>query len=122
MEIAELSHEQRMALVALVETMAVVDGEVSEEEEQEIGGIAEALGDETYRRLLDEAGRRFPDERRLRAFLPSITDPEARDLIYEKVVEAAQAEPPVGSERAALLEWLARTWDIRVDVQSETEE
>ena len=117
MELKELSHEQQVALVALVEALAVADRRVTEEEEQEINSIADALGDETYRRLLDEAERRFPDEQRLRAFLVTITDQDACDLLFETALEVAAIEPPFGTGRSELLDWLTQTWNIQIDVE-----
>ena len=121
MELNELSHEQQLALVALVEEMASVDRMVTEEEGKEIGGIAEALGDDAYRALLDESERRFANEDQLRAVLAGITDQQVRETIYETALEVADAEPPVGSVRSDLLDWLAKTWNIEVDIQEEGE-
>ena len=117
MEIKDLSREQQVALVALVEALAVTDRNVTDEEAAEIGMIADALGDEPYRQLLDEAEQRFPDQKRLRKFLATITDQESRELIYTTALEAAEVEPPVGAGRSAILDWLATTWAIRVDIQ-----
>ena len=119
MELKELLHEQQVALIALVEALAMADQRVTAEEEKEINVIAGAFGDEAYRRLLDEAERRFPDEQRLRTFLESITDPEVRELLFETALEVAAIEPPLGPGRSGLLDWLARTWSIRVDIQPE---
>ena len=121
MELTELSDDQQVTLVGLIEALAVSERTVATEEEEEINSIAEALGDETYRLLLDEAERRFPDEPRLRAALKAIADQDARELIYEKAIDTVAMEQPVGRARSALLDWLAKAWNIQVDVQGEDE-
>ena len=79
------------------------------------------MGDAPYRELLDEAEKRCPDERRLRSLLSSISNPEARNLIFEKALEASDAEISPDDSRTDLLDWLARIWKIQVDIQPEAE-
>ena len=108
MELTELSDDQQVTLVGLIEALAVSERTVATEEEEEINSIAEALGDETYRP-------------RLRAALKAIADQDARELIYEKAIDTVAMEQPVGRARSALLDWLAKAWNIQVDVQGEDE-
>ena len=70
MTISDLSHDQQVALAALLEWVIASDGVVSAAEGQEIGLIAGELGDDTYRALLDEAEARCPDQRALKDCLP----------------------------------------------------
>ena len=114
MEIGELSHEEQVALVGLLEAVTISDGTVSEGEQQEIGRVAAALGDDTYRELLDEAENRFTDWPALRACLAAIDNPQARELIYGTVMDEALVE--ANSETHARLRWLADTWDIDVEL------
>jgi len=116
MRIENLSHEQRIALVALVEAMAISDGAISEGEERKIGQVAEALGDEAYRSLLDEAEQRFADREQLREFLKTVTDAAAQELIYGAVMEEAVTVPSVDHAASELLNWLKGAWDIRVEM------
>jgi len=120
MDLPNFSAEEKLALVALLKLCVAADGEVSEEELNEIGQVAAALGDEEYRRLVDEADRRFRNDEDLRAFLRTIGRQEARDTIYGVVLEAAASEALQGPE-PELLDWLAEAWGIQVEVVGETE-
>lgn len=114
MELADLTHEERIALVALIEMVLESDATVSGEEREVVGAIDEALGGE-YRRLADEIDRRFRDEEAVKAFLPSIARQEARELIYGTALQAAIPEV-VNARESQLLDWLADIWDVKVRV------
>ena len=78
MTIKELAHNQKVALVALLEVLAVRDKAVSEGQERVIGNVAAELGDEEYRRLLDEAEMKFSDVESLKRFLKTIDEKPAQ--------------------------------------------
>ena len=118
MEIRDLTHDERLALVALIEIVVEADRNVSEEEILELGLVGSELGAEEYDRLADLANERFPDEDALKAFLPSITRQEARELIYGQVLDAA-VEDGVDVLESELLDWLAKAWNVRVEIIDE---
>jgi hypothetical protein len=117
MTLNELTYEQKVALAAMVEAVAILDGDVSEAEGRKIGGIALELGEEEYRGLLDEAESRFADVDALKEFLGSVKDQEARDLIYGTVLDEAMAEPTVDVSASELLKWLATEWQVQVQIE-----
>jgi hypothetical protein len=86
---------------------------VTEDEEIEIEAIVEAIGEESYRKAVEEVDKRFPDEQALRVFLLSIVRQEAREVIYGTVIEAAMTDTVEGRE-SALLDWLAKEWNVEV--------
>jgi len=89
MELSDLTHDERLALVALVETVVASDATVSEDEQTHIATLAAAFGDEAYRALVTEADERFADEAELKRFLAALMRQEARELIYGTVLDAA---------------------------------
>jgi uncharacterized tellurite resistance protein B-like protein len=113
-----LSKDEKLALVALLKRFVSEDGRVSENEIDAIGGVAAALGEEEYRRLVDEADERLGGDETLRAFLETITRQDARETIYEIVFEASAGEALRGLE-PEMLDWLAEAWDIEVKVIDE---
>lgn len=113
MELKELTHDEQLALVALVEVVVASDAEVSEDEESFVVRLAATLGDDQYRALIDEADERFPDEAELKTFLGTITRQEARELIYGTVLEAALPDV-IDTHESSLLGWLATAWDVTV--------
>lgn len=117
MTISDLSREQKVALVALLERVVAADGVVSAAEEKEIGLIAGELGDDAYRALLDEAEACCPDEQALAKYLSGIREQEARELIYGTVLEEVTIDPAAAHSVSELLDWLAATWGIKVEIQ-----
>ena len=115
MEITDLSHEERLALVAALEAVTLSDGEVSDPEQREIGLIAGQLGDETYRALLDEADPKFPGIEELKRYLEGIQGQQARELIYGMLLEETLAQPAADHARSEFLAWLGQAWNIAVE-------
>jgi hypothetical protein len=111
MELRDLNHDQRLALVGLIEATVIADRRVSEEEEDVLAEAIEQLGDEQYRQLATEADERFGSEEELKTYLGSIKDQDARELIFGTVQELAMADV-VSGEESPLLEWLAGAWNI----------
>jgi hypothetical protein len=116
--LANLQSDEKLALVALLKRFVTEDGEVSEEEVDAIGAVADVLGEEEYRRLVDEADARLQGDEELRAFLQSIARQDARETIYGLAFEAAASEALQGPE-AEMLDWLAKTWGIQIKVIDE---
>jgi uncharacterized tellurite resistance protein B-like protein len=113
-----LTSNEKLALIALLKRFVSEDGEVSEDEVDAIGSVAAALGDEEYRRLVDEADKRLRGDEELRAFLDSITRQDARETIYGIVFEAAAGQALQGLE-PEMLDQLADAWGIQVKVIDE---
>ena len=114
MKITELTRKQQIALVAIMETLAMSDGIIADSEQETINSIVEELGDDTYRELLDDADEQFPDEDDLKNFLRNITDKEARETIYGIVMQEAMMSPSINHIQSEMLEWLRNAWNISV--------
>jgi hypothetical protein len=113
-EIRDLSHDEKTALVALVELLGSSDKGASEDEIAKIEEISDGVGGaEAYRALAEEVDRRFRDETDLRAFLGTIQRQEPREIIFETALEIAMPEGILTRE-ADLLEWLEKEWDLNV--------
>src|SRR5262249_49037000 len=113
MELNELTPEEQVALVALLELVIESNARVSEKEADRIDAVVGAIGEDAYRRAAEQVESRFHDEEELRAFVPTITRPEAREVIYGTVLEAAITDT-VDNRESGLLEWLARVWQIEI--------
>jgi hypothetical protein len=113
MELADLNQNEQIALAGLLEFVVLASGHVTEDEEQELDAITEALGEENYRKAVEQVDKRFTDEKAFRTFLSTIDRQEAREVIYGAVIEAAMTDTVEGRE-SALLEWLAEEWDVEV--------
>lgn len=111
MELNQLTPDEQVALVALLELIVESNARVSEEEADRLGTVIDAIGEDAYRRAAEEVDRRFADEDAVRAFVPEITRQDARDLIYGTLFEAAITDT-VDSHESELLDWLAGVWHI----------
>jgi hypothetical protein len=118
MELRDLSHEERLALVALLEVVLESDRAVSDGEVADIDRVVGELGRDEYQRLVSEVDRRFPTEDELKAFLPSVTRQDARELIFGTVLDTA-IEDSVDPRESEVLDWLATLWNVRVELEGE---
>jgi hypothetical protein len=121
MELADLDQNERLALVALIKSMALADHEVSDEEGAIIPEIVDALGEGAYRDAIDTVDQRFADEGELKSFLQGIKRQEARELIYGTVLDMAMSDVVSGHE-SPLLSWLATTWNVEATVEPSEDE
>lgn len=117
MDINDFSHDEKVALVGLVEFLVESDRSASDEEVAQIHSIAAALGAKTYRELANEVDRRISGEEGLREFLRRVERQEVRELILEQAIEAAIPDGMRGRE-GEILTWLADEWNVEIDFPS----
>jgi hypothetical protein len=120
MELEELNQDERTALVGLMKLTVLSDGNVSEEELEDIEDLVDAFGEEAYESTLDAFEKRFADVESFKAFLAKIGRQDARELIFGTMLEAAGSEAIEGRE-AELLDWLAKAWNIKIQIEDEPE-
>jgi len=120
MELEELNQDERTALVGLMKLTVLSDGNVSEEELEDIEDLVDAFGEEAYESTLDAFEKRFADVEGFKAFLAKIGRQDARELIFGTMLEAAGSEAIEGRE-AELLDWLAKVWNIKIEIEDEPE-
>jgi hypothetical protein len=118
MELRDLTHDEGLALVALLEWILKSDVRSTEDEYARIEGVVDALGEDAYQALADEVGTRFANDAHLRAFLPSIARQEARELIVATVMDVAMADA-VDTRESEMLEWLADLWQVDVEFEDD---
>jgi hypothetical protein len=115
MTLKELSRNEQLALVALTEVAVISDRTITDMEVAQIEDIVDELGDDTFHELADEAESLFPDRSALKAFLKTITNPDARELILGTVLSETLADT-LPHEQAEFMDWLAREWNIQIKV------
>jgi uncharacterized tellurite resistance protein B-like protein len=111
MQLTDLDPDERLALVSLSRVVVRVDGAVSPSEGQSIKRLAVELGEATYRELFAQAAELFPDEAQLRPFLATIERQEARNLIFDTILQLAAADE-ITAEEGSLVAWLEESWNI----------
>jgi hypothetical protein len=117
MSFKNLDHDQQLALVALMTGVAMANEEISEGEIKCIEKVANELGDETYRSLIDEAAKHFANADDLKNFLKGIEDKSVQELIYGTVWEESMADPDIKHNESELLDWLKTIWNIQVSTE-----
>jgi hypothetical protein len=122
MELEDLNQDERTALVGLMKQTVMSDGSVSEEELEYVEDLVDAFGEDGYQRTLDAFEKRFADGDAFKKFLKGVGTgrQDARELIFGTVLEAAGAEAIEGAE-AELLDWLGKTWDIKIEIEDDPE-
>jgi hypothetical protein len=120
MELEDLNQDERTALIGLMKLSVLSDGNVSEEELESVEELVDAFGEDTYQSTLDAFEKRFSDGDSFKKFLKTIGvgRQDARELIFGTVLEAAGAEA-IESGEAEILDWLAKTWDIKIEIEDE---
>jgi len=118
LELKDLTDDERLALVALLERVVEADSYVTDSEVTHVHSVVAAVGEDAYEAAAEEADRRFTSHEELRRFLANITRVEARELIYETLIEAALADAPVKAE-SEFLDWVASAWNIQTRIVSE---
>ena len=113
--IASLTADERLALVALIERVLLSERSADEDEADALEAFAEEFGEEEFAALVARADSDFEDDDRLKAFLGTITDPDARELILGTVVELAIVEG-VHTGEAEWIGWAAEAWNVPVTV------
>jgi hypothetical protein len=121
MELTELNQNERLALVALIEATVRADHGVSEQEEEALADIIDALGEGAYREAVEAADQKFKSEADLKAFLQGIQREDARGLIYGTVLDMAMSDVVTGAE-SPLLSWLATTWNVEAAIEASADE
>jgi hypothetical protein len=120
MELSDLNQDERTAIVGLMQMVVFSNSDVSEEEMEHVGELVDAFGEDGYQTTLDAFEKRFPDVESFRSFLRTIVRQDARDLIFGTVLEAAGAEA-VEDREAEILDWLAKTWNVTVEIEGDGE-
>jgi hypothetical protein len=118
MELRDLNQDERTALVGLMKLIVMSDGDVSEDELEHVEELVDAFGQGEYERTLNAFEKRFNDEDSFKAFLRTIGRQDARELIFEKILEGA-GEGAVEGDEADLLDWLSKTWNVKIEIQDD---
>jgi hypothetical protein len=116
MSVDKLSRDEKLALVALTELAVISDCNITDNEVAKVDEIVEALGEETFQELAEEAEKRFADRNTLKAFLKGITRQEARETIYGTVLSESLADT-IPHEQAEFMEWLGTEWNVHVTLE-----
>jgi hypothetical protein len=110
MGVAQLSEAEQVVLLALVGLVARSDGAVSEPEMSALQGLREAIGPERFERVRDAAAALDGNDAILEA-AERIARPEAREVIFESILEMA-APDTIAESEAEVLDQLAESWGL----------
>jgi hypothetical protein len=113
--IAALTADERLALVALIERVLLSERSTDEDEAEALDAFVEEFGEEDYAALVARVDSELEDDDSLKAFLSTIADPDARELILGTVVELALVEG-VHTGEAEWIGWTSEAWNVPVSV------
>ena len=108
LDLDSLTTSEAVAFAVLLRALLAADGELSEEERPWLSAAATAIGAAVFRQAesIDVSG-----EARFVGFLGTVTRPLARNIIYDALLAAAQADG-IQAEETRLLDAVAHAWDI----------
>lgn len=118
LELKDLTEDETLALVALVQVVAEADTYVTDPEAKKLRGIIRDVGQKKYEAASEDADSRFPDVEDLKSFLRGIERQQARELIYATALDLSLSDTRVGPEKEVLA-WLSRNWNVKVQVVDE---
>jgi hypothetical protein len=113
--IASLTADERLALVALIERILLAERRADQDEAEALDAFVAEFGEADYAALVARVDADFEDDDRFKAFLGTITDPDARELILGTVVELALVEG-VQTGEAEWIGWASEAWNVPVSV------
>ena len=107
----ELKNDEAMALIGLIKWIALGDGMITSDEKIVIDHIVDDLGEENYHALFDAVDKKFNSIDEFKNFLINVGTPESRKIIYETMIELAEADA-IDIQEADNITWLADAWNI----------
>ncbi len=110
MDLEGLTLPEQVAFAVLLKALVTADGQVSREEGMTLTEAARVLGGDVFQRA--EAVH-LKDEEALVSFLGTVQRQEARDRIYDALLEAARADG-IQAPESRVLDLVAERWDIVV--------
>lgn len=113
MTLADLTEDEKLVLGALIRLMVRADGRFTEEEEQRIHEIGEAIGGaEALWRVVSDSAQRYTSEAATFAAIPTVTRQDAREMLYDVLLDVARADAITAAEERVLAR-LREAWNIR---------
>jgi uncharacterized tellurite resistance protein B-like protein len=109
---AQLTTDERLALVGLLKIVIEADKRFGLKEAAALQQVAEQVGRREFNQLTDQARARFLDRDALKRHVATIERPEARALIFRTATQMASADSVLAPEEQELLSWLAAEWGL----------
>ncbi len=118
--LSDLDLDEKTALATLIRVLVRADGEVSEDEREEIERIASEAGRDDFWKLLDAAAEVEDEDKSVAAQIERITSSDAQELIYGALYELSIADGS-GEGENDLLDRLQQSWKLSIHDESPEE-
>ncbi len=110
MNVADLTVDERLALLGLVAHLAAADGTIDEGERAELDALGEELGIEGIHEQLAAAWERFPTREALLEYMDVVDRDEAQELIRTIAMDLAQSDGARSAEERDLISDVIQVW------------
>ena len=110
MGLESLAEHEQISLAVLIKTLVTADGKVTKDEALELSLVVRYLSPEIFQRA-DTIALNDPES--LKRFLSTVERQDARDIIYDALLQLAKADG-IQAEETAILNQVAEAWDIVV--------
>ncbi len=111
MELGELTPQENLCLIGLVKAIIQADKVYSDDEAEELKGLAKKMGIDLFNETVKEARATFKKLSDIKSHAAQITRQPARALIYSLLYDMARPDA-VSPEEEGLLGWIAELWEI----------
>jgi hypothetical protein len=111
--IKDLPASDQLALAGMLRLLVRLDGKFSAEEQEALEDIALEFGQQLFWQLMDEAGRKLPDDAAIREAALGVSE-GARALVYDCVLRVAQSDT-IQVRELDLLDFLRASWKMDQD-------
>ena len=111
MDLKVLEPHEVGALIGLLQRLVIVDRYVSAVERDHVSNLSRQFDPDVYRQGLEIAGQTMRETDGLMMLIVGVTRQDARDLIYDELVEAAGSDG-FDPKELNLLEQIGDAWDI----------
>ena len=110
MSIESLAEHEQLSLAVLIKALVTADGQVSQEEAIELSLVARSLEPEIFMRAESIV---LSDQESFLDFLETVGRQEARDIMYDTLLQLAKADG-IQVQETAFLDAVAEAWNIVV--------
>lgn len=111
MSVKTLSNDELLALVGLVKMVVRADQALSEEESKMLRALSDEVGTEAFTAAVTEATQKFTTRAEVMVAARAVTSPEARSVIYGKLLDFAGSDEVVVQEER-ILSRIREIWGI----------
>jgi len=109
-KVSSLNHEEKVFLAGCFKTFILADGNIGEEELEDLDHLYRKLEFQDYEECLSEFEKKVPDQETFYTRAKIITSPEAQTLILQAIYELSLHSGIPTGEEEGIFQKLSKIW------------